>query len=60
MERRPLDDAPSSARRPVRPLRYTPTLREMEAERDALRLELEHAKALVAHCAVATPRRRPR
>jgi hypothetical protein len=60
MERRPLDDVMSSSRRPPRPLRYVPTLREMEAERDALRLELERAKALIANCSDAPARRRAR
>ena len=60
MERRLLDDDPSSSRRPERPLRYVQTLREMEAERDALKLELERAKALVENCAAAPSRRRPR
>jgi hypothetical protein len=48
MERRPNDDVPP-LRGPQRPCRHLQSLRDMEAERDALRLELARAKAIIAN-----------
>jgi len=52
MERRPLDDVPPQRDSPRVP-RHVQTLREMEAERDALKLELARVKSILANCVTA-------
>jgi hypothetical protein len=59
MERRPLDAVPPPRDLPRIPRRLQ-TLREMEAERDALKLELARARSIIANCGSASSAPPPR